>query len=174
MIRTCDSGHPPVRLQSGARCPACARVREASRPSREARGYGAAHLAARRALVALCIERGTVPCAYGCGTLVTPNTVVAAHVVDGRPEHGWMASCARCNERAKHADRGGGRPSDGANRATPAPWQSALRPGFRVFRRGDQAEVGPTPGSSISPPPMAGVALAGIVWSTMRSRTSTN
>ena len=113
MIRTCEAGHPPVRLASGARCRECARVREARRPSREARGYGREHAAARRALVAMCMEWGAVPCAYGCGTLVTAETLVAAHVVDGRPDLGWMASCSRCNERAKHADGGGGRPQDG-------------------------------------------------------------
>jgi hypothetical protein len=133
VIRTCEAGHPPVRLASGSRCPACDRVREARRPSREARGYGREHAAARRALVALCNERGTVPCAYGCGTLVTAETVVAAHVVDGRPDLGWTASCARCNERAKHTDRGGGRHGSAPRGATPAPWQSGVRPGFRFF-----------------------------------------
>lgn len=145
MIRTCEAGHAPVRLQSGARCPACARRREASRPSREVRGYGREHAAARRALVEECTERGAVPCAYGCGTLVTAETVVAAHVVDGRPDLGWMPSCRRCNERAKHADRGGGRSQNGRSGATPAPWQSGVRPGFRVFWAddGDRADVGP-------------------------------
>ncbi len=135
MIRICEAGHAPVRLQSGARCPACARVREASRPGREARGYGREHAAARRALVALCGERGAVPCAYGCGTLVTAETVVAAHVIDGQPDYGWMASCAACNQAAKGSARGGDSPRKPRNAATPAPWQSALRPGFRVFPR---------------------------------------
>ena len=134
MIRTCEAGHPPVRLASGTRCPACARRRETSRPTRQERGYGAAHLAARRALLDLCRERGAVPCAYGCGTLVTVETVVAAHVVDGRPDLGWMASCRSCNERAKHADGGGGRPQDVRAGATPAPWQSGVRPGFSLLR----------------------------------------
>jgi hypothetical protein len=62
-----------------------------------------------------------VPCAYGCGTLLTAETIVAAHVVDGRPDLGWTASCSRCNERAKHADGGGGRPQGGRQGATPAP-----------------------------------------------------
>ena len=121
MIRTCEAGHPPVRLQSDARCVACARRRESSRPSREARGYGREHAAARRALVAMCRERGAVPCAYGCGTLVTADTVVAAHVVDGRPDLGWMPSCARCNERAKHADGGGVGPGTGGRAPHPRP-----------------------------------------------------
>jgi hypothetical protein len=145
VIRTCAAGHPPVRLASGSRCPACARRREATRPSREARGYGREHAAARRALVALCAERGGVPCAYGCGTLLAADTLVAAHVVDGRPDLGWTAACSRCNERAKHADRGGGRPWQRTAGATPAPWQSGVRPGFRVFRAADRerADVGP-------------------------------
>ncbi len=134
MIRTCEAGHPPVRLAPGSRCPACARVREARRPSSGARGYGREHAAARRALVEMCREKGAVPCAYGCGTLVTAETVVvAAHVVDGRPDLGWMPSCASCNQAAKGGAMGGGRPRDGRNAATPAPWQSEVRPGFRVF-----------------------------------------
>lgn len=133
MIRTCEAGHPPVRLLSGARCPACARRREATRPSCKARGYGREQAAARRALVAMCRGCGAVPCAYGCGTLVTAETVVAVHVFDVRPEHGWMASCARCNERVKHANRGGGRPQDGRMGATPVLWQLDLRPSFTPF-----------------------------------------
>lgn len=113
MIRTCEARHPPVRLQSGSRCPACARVREASRPGREARGYGREHAATRRALVAMCIGRSAVPCAYGCGTLLTAETVVTAHVIDGRPDLGWMASCRTCNERAKHAHGVGVGPGKG-------------------------------------------------------------
>lgn len=138
MIRTCDAGHAPVRILSGSRCPACARRREAARPSREARGYGREHAAARRALVAMCVERGAVSCGYGCRTLVTPETVVAAHVVDGRPDLGWTASCSRCNERAKRADGGGGSPGRPRQAATPAPWQSRVRPGFRVLSVGDR------------------------------------
>ena len=106
MIRTCEAGHPPVRLQPGARCPACARRREATRPSREARGYGREHAAARRALVEMCRERGAVPCAYGCGTLVTPQTLVAAHVVDGRPDLG-VDGLVPLVQRAREARRPG-------------------------------------------------------------------
>jgi len=121
VIRKCEAGHPPVRLLSGSRCPGCARRREGTRPSRETRGYGREHQAARRALVALCAERGALPCACGCGTLVTPDTLVAAHVLDGRPEYGWVASCRRCNEIHKQRGGGGGRPQEREGRATPAP-----------------------------------------------------
>ncbi len=124
VIRSCDAGRPPVRLASGARCQACPRVRE---------------------LVAVCRERGAVPCAHGCGTLVAAETVVAAHVVDGRPESGWMASCASCNQAAKGTARGGGRPQGARAGGTPAPWQSGVRPGLRVFRAADRdrADVRP-------------------------------
>lgn len=98
MIRTCDYGHPPVQLESGTPCRACQRRRDAARPSPAARGYGAEHQRARRALVATL----PVPCAYGCGAvLADPSQMVAAHVRDGDPGAGWVASCRRCNERAK-------------------------------------------------------------------------
>jgi hypothetical protein len=48
--------------------------------------------------------RGTLPalCGYGCGALLLPDgDWVAAHVVDGDPSFGYIASCRRCNERAK-------------------------------------------------------------------------
>ena len=142
MIRTCEAGHPPVRLASRTRCPACERRRDAARPSRNARGYDAQHYAARAALAAQIYGAGgTVPCGYGCGTRVSADTMVAAHLVDGRPEMGWIAACRSCNERAK----GGGSPGRASAGAAPAPWQSDVRPGFRVFPAagGDRADVGP-------------------------------
>ena len=105
MIRTCDNGHPPARVMSGTPCREC----EHRRPSRQARGYDAAHQRARALLLALL----PVPCAYGCGAvIVAASDLVAAHVVDGDPSAGWQASCRSCNERAKR--RGWGRPSEGA------------------------------------------------------------
>jgi hypothetical protein len=78
-------------LSDGTRC---ARHRR----TRQQRGYDADHDRARAALVA----RLPLLCQYGCGTLLThPDELVAAHVVDGRPEHGWLAACRSCNERAK-------------------------------------------------------------------------
>jgi hypothetical protein len=49
LIRTCDNGHPPARVLSGTPCREC----ERRRPSRQARGYGAAHERARALLLAL-------------------------------------------------------------------------------------------------------------------------
>lgn len=76
----------------GARCPAHARP-----TSRETRGYGTAHREARRRLG----ESMPAPCGYGCGTILTAATFVAAHVIDGDPSAGWIASCRSCNERMK-------------------------------------------------------------------------
>jgi hypothetical protein len=122
VIRTCDNGHPPARVLSGAPCRAC----ERRRPSREARGYDAAHQQARRVLLTTL----PTPCAYGCGTLLrTAEEMVAAHVVDGDPSMGWVASCRSCNERAKR-DRWG-RPSGGARGATTRARHLAPFPGFR-------------------------------------------
>lgn len=62
------------------------------------RGYGRSHQAARAAL------KRELPgyCGYGCGTTLMPDdNWVAAHVVDGDPSAGWLASCRSCNERAK-------------------------------------------------------------------------
>lgn len=89
------------RVQNASRCPECQRIRDRARGSRQERGYGTEHDRARRNLVAMlpCF------CGYGCGRLLqTAAELVAAHRVDGRPEHGWIASCARCNQRAR-ADR---------------------------------------------------------------------
>jgi len=96
MQRPCLTCGTPT---TGSRCPAHQRQHERDRrPSTAERGYGAAHQAARRALAELL----PIACAYGCGTTLYPGSPwVAAHVVDGQPERGWMASCGPCNERAK-------------------------------------------------------------------------
>lgn len=74
----------------GTRCP------DHQRPSsREKRGYGTAHREARRRLA----EQLPAPCGYGCGTTITEATFVAAHVIDGNPTAGWIASCRSCNQR---------------------------------------------------------------------------
>jgi hypothetical protein len=124
VIRTCDNGHPPARVASGARCAAC----ERRRPGRALRGYGREHDAARRALLTTL----PAPCAYRCGTVLrSAADMVAAHVVDGDPTAGWVASCRSCNERAKR--RGWGSTSGGAAAALTRARQSDLRPGFRIF-----------------------------------------
>lgn len=98
MTRVCDSGHAPVRVRSGDRCRECSRARSARRGSPTRQGYGMDHKRARLGL----LETLPVPCAYGCGRVLSlPSEMVAAHVVDGRPEYGWQASCRRCNELAK-------------------------------------------------------------------------
>ncbi len=125
MIRSCDNGHPPARVLSGTPCREC----ERRRPSRQARGYDAAHQRARAVLLTTL----PTPCAYGCGKVLrSAAEMVAAHVVDGQPEHGWMAACRSCNERAKH--RGWGTPSGGTGAALTRARQSALRPSFRVYQ----------------------------------------
>lgn len=95
--------HRCTRLVTGRpRCPDCTRTLEARRGTRQQRGYDADHDAARRALAATL----PAPCGYGCGTTLTPDHPwVAAHRVDGHPQHGWLASCVRCNERAKTSRR---------------------------------------------------------------------
>ena len=137
MIRTCDNGHPPARVLSGTPCREC----ERRRPSRQARGYGAAHQRARALLLTLL----PTPCAYGCGAvIVSASDLVAAHVVDGDPSAGWQASCRSCNERAKR--RGGGRTSEGAAGGSTRARQSDVRPSPTVFRdgRGDDRPRPPT------------------------------
>src|SRR5512137_3065787 len=87
------------------RCPACASRRNVARGGSTARGYGVAHQRARAAL------KGALPapCGGGCGTPLYPDgDWVAAHVVDGQPEHGWIATCRSCNERMKRARVWGG------------------------------------------------------------------
>ena len=76
------------------------------RLSTSQRGYGLRHQRARDALRASL----PTPCGYGCGRILQPDgDWVAAHVVDGDPEAGWIAACPLCNERAK-----GGRGRHGA------------------------------------------------------------
>jgi hypothetical protein len=75
------------------------------------RGYGAPHQQARASLAATLPQH----CGYSVddprcpGTLITAaERWVAAHVLDGHPEHGWMVAHPECNERAKGTGRGGG------------------------------------------------------------------
>ena len=129
MIRTCDNGHPPVRVPSGTRCAAC----ERRRPSRQARGYGAAHERARATLAAML----PAPCACGCGALLGAGSDwVAAHLVDGDPSAGWAAMCRSGNEHMKR--RGWGSTSDGVTPAGTRARLLAPRPGFGRFS-GDAA-----------------------------------
>jgi hypothetical protein len=82
---------------TGTRCAEHERRRVAARGSREERGYGTDHRAARRAL-----ERTLpAPCGYCGGTIYPGERWVAAHVVDGDPESPRMVAHPRCNERAK-------------------------------------------------------------------------
>ncbi len=95
MIRTCDYGHPPARLESGTPCRACQRRRDAARGSRVEVGYGADHQRARRALAAAL----PTPCAY-CGVEVTTGERwVAAHVRDGDRTSPRMVAHPSCNAR---------------------------------------------------------------------------
>ena len=66
------------------------------------RGYGMPHQRARARLAATL----PTPCGY-CGRVLRQGDAwVAAHRVDGEPEHGWMVACPRCNEVNKRS-RGG-------------------------------------------------------------------
>jgi len=124
VIRTCDNGHPPARVPSGTRCAAC----ERRRPSRQARGYDAAHNRARAALAAML----PAPCACECGAVLDAGSDwVAAHVVDGDPSAGWAAMCRPGNERMKR--RGWRSTSDGVAPAGTRARLLALRPGFSPF-----------------------------------------
>jgi hypothetical protein len=127
VIRLCDNGHAPARVESGSRCVAC----ERRRPSRQARGYDATHQRARAALATTL----PAPCACGCGTVLdVASDWVAAHLVDGDPSAGWMAMCRSGNERMKR--RGwGGIPEDVASASTRAS-HLAPRPGFSRFSGG--------------------------------------
>ncbi len=79
--------------RTGRGCAGCGRPSTTS-----GRGYGAEHQQARRDLEATLPAR----CGYGCGTLLRKGGPwVAAHVEDGNPAAGWLASCRSCNERAK-------------------------------------------------------------------------
>lgn len=74
----------------------------AHRESTAERGYGEDHQRARQDLKATLPG----PCGYGCGRILEPDgDWVAAHVVDGQPELGYLASCRSCNERAKDGSR---------------------------------------------------------------------
>lgn len=85
-------------LSPGTRCPDCRRAKDRARGTSAARGYGAAHQAARRALS----RQLPTSCAYGCGTWLTAeDRWHAAHVVDGQPEQGYVISCGPCNLRAQ-------------------------------------------------------------------------
>ena len=127
MIRTCDNGHPPARVQSGTRCAAC----ERRRPSRQARGYDAAHERARATLAAML----PAPCACGCGAVLDAGSDwVAAHLVDGDPSAGWAAMCRSGNERMKR--RGWGSTSEGVAPAGTRARLLAPRPGFSPFSGG--------------------------------------
>lgn len=94
-LRPClDCGTPTA----GTRCPMHTQARDRARGSAHARGYDRAHQAAR-AQLELTLP---APCAYGCGTTLHPDSDwVAAHIIDGDPTAGWVASCRSCNERAK-------------------------------------------------------------------------
>ena len=127
MIRTCDNGHPPARVVSGTPCREC----ERRRPSRQARGYDAAHQRARALLLTLL----PAPCAYGCGAvIVAASDLVAAHVVDGDPSAGWQVSCRSCNERAKR--RGWGSTSEGPGGGSTRALAIRSPPGFPRFSGG--------------------------------------
>jgi len=78
-------------LFTGLRCP------RSECSSRQARGYGAEHQAARRALESLL----HAPCGYCREVIQVGERFDAAHIVDGAPEHGWKLAHPRCNQRAK-------------------------------------------------------------------------
>jgi hypothetical protein len=135
MIRVCDNGHAPARVESGARCRACERSRV--RPSPAARGYGPDHQRARAALAASL----PAPCVY-CGVVILPGERFdACHLRDGDPSAGWAAGHPACNQAAKGRSgaEGWGRPSrPGATagtraQATPAACKSG------AFGKGDGA-----------------------------------
>ena len=88
---------PTHGIYEGSRCAGCTRTREQHRLSAQARGYDSVHRKARKTLA----SQLPGACGYGCGVTLYPDSFVAAHRVDGRPEYGWIASCRSCNERAK-------------------------------------------------------------------------
>lgn len=70
------------------------------RPSAHRRGYDREHQRARARLAATL----PTPCGYGCGKILEPSgRWYAAHVIDGDPSAGWIASCGPCNEQAKRS-----------------------------------------------------------------------
>jgi hypothetical protein len=83
------------------RCPPCAQSRERERGTTTQRGYGVQHQRVRVALGDIL----SAPCGYCGTTIVKGEPFVAAHVVDGQPEHGWMHAHALCNARARQGGR---------------------------------------------------------------------
>ncbi len=145
VIRTCDNGHPPARVLSGTPCRAC----ERRRPSRQARGYDAAHQAARRRAAADPADaRARTGAAPSSGR---PTDMVAAHVVDGDPSAGGSRRAAPATS-ARSAGGGVGTRTAAASARTRAR-QSGLRPGFRVFRaaRRRRPTAATSPGARMSP-----------------------
>jgi hypothetical protein len=95
MRKPCIQCGAPIATGSH-RCDLCKIVR--SRPSAWSRGYNTAHKQARADMVGAL----PTPCGYGCGkVLAHESELVAAHVIDGNPDAGWLPSCRSCNERAK-------------------------------------------------------------------------
>jgi hypothetical protein len=80
VIRICENGHERIQLD-GPRCQVCEQRRNARRPSRHDRGYGADHARARDALLAML----PTPCAYGWR---------AAHFRPARTAKGWRTPVA--------------------------------------------------------------------------------
>src|SRR4029077_16002209 len=95
---------PLVTACSEPRCPAPAVDRgrcAAHRRTTAERGYGADHRYARSELAATL----PAPCGYCRPTIQRGDAWVAAHLIDGAPEHGYLGAHPDCNERAKR--RGG-------------------------------------------------------------------
>lgn len=100
VIRYCIEQGCRDHATRGSRCDQHERRRERQRvrQDRRARGYDAAHDRARATLARTLPQ----PCGYGCGvTLYPTGPWVAAHVVDGHAEYGWLVACRSCNEQAK-------------------------------------------------------------------------
>lgn len=98
---------PGCHALTAGRAPRCAphaHALEQRRGSRQARGYGAAHVSARSALA----SRLPAVCgAPGHAELILPGTDwVAAHRVDGDPSQGWVATCRAGNEAMKRGGAG--------------------------------------------------------------------
>jgi hypothetical protein len=88
--RPCIVPQCPNLVTTGSRCPA-------HRGTREQRGYGAEHRAARRRLATTL----PAPCGY-CGVRIAQGERWdAAHVRDGRPDLGYLIAHPLCNQRAR-------------------------------------------------------------------------